>query len=211
MVDINRFFITNEDIKLEAEYFQSHSDARSAIILCHPHPRFGGNMHNNVISSLFQAFISNKFSTLRFNFRAVGRSTGQHSNGRGELSDVKACIDYLLNDKGIEKIFISGYSFGAGIGCSAINYSPKIMGYAAISLPWDLLGIKYKKLTQTNKPKLFIQGDRDEVASFSKFREHYDFYQEPKTYEIIEGADHFYWGYDKRVANIVLRFFKSLK
>ena len=149
-------------------------------------------------------------SCLRFNFRAVGKSTGNHTSGRGELSDVKACIDFLIEQKSISNILICGYSYGAAIGCSAINYSDKIFAYIAISLPWDFIGSKYKKLTQSDKPKLFLQGDRDDVAHYNKFEEHYLFYDEPKNYKIINGADHFYRSYESQLAKKVFKFYKSL-
>lgn len=210
MVEIESFFIDNEEIKLEAEFFQSSSDQTSAVLVCHPHPQFGGNMRNNVVSAVFNIFMSNDISCLRFNFRAVGRSTGSHSSGRGELSDAKACIDFLITNKQVEKIFICGYSYGAAIGCSTVSQSERIIGYASISFPWDFMGTKYKKLSQTDKPKLFIQGDRDDIANFNKFQDHFEFYNNPKAFKIIEGADHFYWGYDKQAADEVFKFYQSI-
>ena len=210
MVDIERLFIQNNDVKLEAEYFQSISNKTSAFLICHPHPQFGGNMWNNVVSAIFNMLIESDISCLRFNFRAVGKSTGNHTSGRGELSDVKVCIDFLIEQKSISNILICGYSYGAAIGCSAINYSDKIFAYIAISLPWDFIGSKYKKLTQSDKPKLFLQGDRDDIAHFNKFEEHYSFYDEPKNYKIINGADHFYRSYESQLAKKVFKFYKSL-
>ena len=167
-------------------------------------------MWNNVVSGIFNLFIKNDISCLRFNFRAVGKSTGSHTSGRGELSDVKTCLDFLLNDREIERIFICGYSYGAAIGCSAVSHSEKIIGYAAISFPWDFIGSKYKKLSQSTKPKLFIQGNNDDVAHYSHFNDHYQSYEAPKSFRIIEGADHFYWGFENQVAELVLEFYNSL-
>jgi len=208
---MENFFISNKDIKLEAEYFQSTSVSKSVILVFHPHPQFGGNMHNNVVSGVFKTFVNNNISSLRFNFRAVGRSNGTHSTGRGELSDGQSCLDYLINEKKMERIFLCGYSYGAAIGCSTINHSDKIIGYAAISLPWDVMGPKYKKLSQTHKPKLFIQGDRDDVAQYANFEKHYDSYDKPKESIIVKGADHFYWGYEEQVANKILEFYMKLE
>ncbi|MFX0187468.1 MAG: alpha/beta hydrolase [Candidatus Hodarchaeota archaeon] len=209
MVETEKFFIENNGIKLEAEYFQSNSDKTSAVLICHPHPQFGGNMLNNVVSGVFCELIKKDISCLRFNFRAVGRSSGEHTSGRGELSDVKACIDFLINKKDNKKIFICGYSYGAAIGCSAINYSEKIIGFAAISFPWDFVGSKYQKLSQTDKPKLFLQGDRDDIARYDRFEAHYKTYQDPKEYKIVKGADHFYGGYEDQVAAEVVHFYSS--
>ncbi|MFX1374930.1 MAG: alpha/beta hydrolase [Promethearchaeota archaeon] len=205
MVAIDKLFISNNENKLEAELYQSKSGKTTVIVLiCHPHPQFGGNMYNNVVSGVFNKLVENGFSCLRFNFRGVGGSTGSHSNGAGELSDVHACIDYLINE-GFERILICGYSYGAAIGCSAVNYSDMVIGFISISFPWGFMGI-YKEQSQTSKPKLFIQGNRDDVAHFDHFQENYEFYLNPKKSKIIDGADHFYWSYEEQIADEILNF-----
>ena len=207
MVQSERIFILNHDIKLESELYQSISDKEKPIVLiCHPHPQYGGNMINNVVSGVFGALIKNDISCLRFNFRGVGRSSGSHSDGAGELNDVRACVDFLINERDIKQIIICGYSYGAAIGCSAINHSERIIGYISISFPWDFMGLKYKEMSQTSKPKLFIQGSRDTIP----FEENYSFYHDPKRRKIIDGADHFYGGYEEQVANEVLDFYHSI-
>lgn len=211
MLKTEKLFIKNNDIKLEAEYFQSNTNTLESIaLLVHPHPQFGGNMYNNVVSEVYKTFIQNNVSCLRFNFRGVGRSTGNHTTGKGELNDVKVCIDYLIDEKNYENILICGYSYGAAIGCSAVNHSEKVIGYVAISFPWDFMGLKYKELSQTEKPKFFIQGNRDDIANYDNFEENYSNYSSPKKSRIINGADHFYWGYEEQVAKAVLEFYESL-
>ncbi len=167
-------------------------------------------MHNNVVSGIFNKFIQEDISSLRFNFRGVGSSSGTYTSDRDELSDVEACIDFLLNERKVENIFLCGYSYGAAIGCSTINYSEKIIAYVAISFPWDFMGSKYKKLSQSHKPKLFLQGNRDDIANFERFEIHFNDYQDPKYFQIINGADHFYWGYESQVADKVYEFYVSL-
>jgi alpha/beta superfamily hydrolase len=164
-------------------------------------------MYNNVVNAVFNKFITKAISSLRFNFRGVGLSDGSHSEGSGELSDVKACIDFLISEYNYRKIFICGYSYGAAIGSALVNYSERIIGYCAISFPWDFMGSKYKELSQTRKPKLFIQGDNDNIALYDKFNEHYQYYYNPKKKRIIKGADHFYWGFEKLIAEEVYDFF----
>ncbi len=211
MVEKELLFIRYNDIKLEGEYFRSKSSIQNPVVLiCHPHPQYGGNMYNNVVSGIFDKLINNDISCLRFNFRGVGRSTGTHSDGQGEISDVKACIDFLINKKNHEKIIICGYSFGAAIGCSTINYSEKIIGYTSISFPWEFMGTKYKELSQSKKPKLFIQGNCDTIANYEKFEKNFEFYLNPKLSKIIDGADHFYWGYEEQVSNEFINFYSSL-
>jgi alpha/beta superfamily hydrolase len=210
MVGTEKLFIINENIELEAEYFQSKSDTTSAMVVCHPHPQFGGSLWNNVVSGVFNKCIKSDVSSLRFNFRAVGNSTGDHGGGEEERTDVKACIKFLTEEKSNDKIFICGYSYGAAIGCSVVNFSENIIGYASIAFPWAFMGSFFKEKAQTDKPKLFIQGDRDNIAHYSHFDENYNFYKEPKKFEIIKGADHFYGGREGKVADLVLDFYKSL-
>ncbi|MFX0009263.1 MAG: alpha/beta hydrolase [Candidatus Hermodarchaeota archaeon] len=207
MLAIKKLFINNKKIILEAELFKTEADEQKiALLLTHPHPGYGGNMYNNVVTAVFDKFINKGITSLRFNFRGVGSSTGSFTDGSGELSDVQACIDFLLLKLKCDTIFICGYSYGAAIGCSAVNYSEKIIGYAAVSFPWDFMGEKYKILSQTNKPKLFIQGDRDELAVYSKFEPHFKSYSDPKASKIINGADHFYWGFENLVADEVYNY-----
>jgi alpha/beta superfamily hydrolase len=211
MVEKENLFIENNEIRLEAEYFISKCKIEKPVFLiCHPHPQYGGNMCNNVVSGVFNKLIENDISCLRFNFRGVGRSTGTHSNGTGEVEDVKSCIDFLINDKNHENIIICGYSYGAVIGLSAINYSDKVISYISISFPWDFISFKYKNQSKFNKPKLFIQGDKDTIARFDSFKENFNHFSNPKIKRVITGADHFYWGYEDQIANEILKFYKSL-
>ena len=167
-------------------------------------------MYNNVVSGVFNSFVNKDISCMRFNFRGVGKSTGKHTNGKDELNDVKVCIDHLTQKLHFDGIFICGYSYGAAIGCSTINYSKKIIGYCAISFPWDFMGIQYKEFSQSNSPKLFIQGDMDTLAPFDNFMKHYNDYSEPKKFKIIEGADHFYHGFEESISIEVLSFYESI-
>jgi len=210
MVNTENFFIENEDVNLEAEYFKSNSTPASGILICHPHPQMGGNMWNNVVTGILNSLIQNDITCLRFNFRGSGRSTGDHGDGEEERTDVKACINFLLNEKNIEELLICGYSYGAAVGCSTVNYSDKIIGYVSISFPWAFMGSFFKEKSQSSKPKLFIQGDRDNLANHRRFEKHYKFFNEPKEFEIIKGADHFWGGYESRLAELTLGFYKSI-
>lgn len=211
MVEKEIIFIKNNEIKLESEYYQSRTNKNKPVVLiCHPHPQYGGNMNNNVVTGVFNNLVSNDISCLRFNFRGVGKSNGTFSGGTGELTDVKACIDFLINEENCESLIICGYSYGAVIGCSAINYSDKVISYISISFPWDFLGSKYKKLSQTIKPKLFLQGNQDSIARYEHFEENFNYYKNPKIRKIINGADHFYWGFEAQIADEILNFYNSL-
>jgi hypothetical protein len=206
MVDLNDFFIESKDVKLECQSYESAATPNSTVLICHPHPQYGGNMHNNVVSAVFSKLRKEHISCMRFNFRGVGSSSGIYSGEEDAIEDVKAIIDYLIEEKALKQLLICGYSYGAVVGCSTVNYSERILGFIAISFPWDLLGERYKKLSQTNKPKLFIQGDKDSIAIYDNFMKHYASYKEPKQYKIIKNASHFYRGFENSLAEEVLSF-----
>ena len=94
-----KLLIGNGDIQLEAELFNSTNSRIPTALITHPHPQYGGNMHNNVISAVYGKFIKENISSLRFNFRGVGRSTGKYSRGKGEINDVEIMIDFLIKEK----------------------------------------------------------------------------------------------------------------
>src|SRR5581483_12420564 len=89
------------------------------VVVCHPHPLYGGEMHNNVVSALIDAFQHAGFATLRFNFRGVGRSGGSHGQGVTEVEDVKAAVSYLLSRQPVQTVVVAGYSFGSMVGLQA--------------------------------------------------------------------------------------------
>jgi len=119
-------------------------------------------------------------------------------------------VEFLLDEKNCKRIILCGYSYGAAIGCSAINYSKNIIGYISISFPWDFMGPEYKNLSQSLKKKLFIQGNQDTIASYENFETHYSFYHEPKKKFIIDGGDHFYRGHEEHLAQEVLKFYNLI-
>lgn len=210
MENTETLFIENQQMKLESEYFESDSDNSRAVLLTHPHPGYGGTMHNNVVSGIFNTLIENDISCLRFNFIGVGNSEGKASGELDPIDQVKQCVEFLISEKEHDEILLCGYSYGAAMSCSAVNYSDSIVGFIAISFPWDFMGSKYKELSQTTKPKLFIQGDRDNIAPYGNFMDHYESYEEPKSYEIISGANHFYRGYESQLSSLVLEFHERL-
>ena len=95
----------------------------SAVVICHPHPQMGGSMHNNVVETIRDVFAAQRYSTLRFNFRGVGGSTGQYDEGRGEIQDICSACDYARM-QGVRKIILAGYSFGAWVICRLLKNRP---------------------------------------------------------------------------------------
>jgi alpha/beta superfamily hydrolase len=183
--------------------------ANGGVILCHPHPQYGGDMHNPVISTAADAAFQEGFSTLRFNFRGVGRSGGSYSDGVGEREDVKGAIEYLfrtLNHPDLPLIVI-GYSFGAWTGLSAVVQDDRMKGMVAIAPPLELYDFGF--LEGNKKRKLLVVGDRDFFCPIGILKKWFENLEEPKSLAIIEGADHFFFAHHHLLIEPLRAFFKS--
>ncbi len=183
-----------------------------AVIVCHPHPLYGGSMDNNVVSGICEALTRALLISFKFNFRGVGGSQGQFSNGVGEQADVAAAISYVSNTEIVDaqRIGLAGYSAGAGYACSVVAEGIGIKAFAAVSPPLDMFD--FDSLRDYHGPKLLISGSRDDFTSGGNLLEFFRKLPEPKECLIIEGADHFWRGYESAlVGNVVSFFTKSLK
>jgi len=163
-------------------------------VICHPHPLYGGNMHNSVVKAVRNALIDEGLACLRFNFRGTGGSWGEHGNGIDELEDVLAAVDFLEARSEVDgrKLVLAGYSFGCWVGLKAAARDARLGLLIGISPPVDEYDFDFLK--QETRPKLLITGDRDFVCSKEKFRKLLDEIPEPKKGVIIPGADHFHAG-----------------
>jgi uncharacterized protein len=163
-------------------------------VICHPHPLYGGNMHNSVVKAVRNALIDEGFTCLRFNFRGTGGSWGKHGNGIDELEDVLAAVDFLEARSEIDRkrLVLAGYSFGCWVGLKAAARDPRLGRLIGISPPVDEYDFDFLK--QETRPKLLIAGDRDFVCSKDRFLKLLDEIPEPKKGVIIPGADHFHVG-----------------
>ncbi|MEM2136129.1 MAG: alpha/beta hydrolase [Candidatus Jordarchaeaceae archaeon] len=180
-----------------------------ACIVCHPHSLYGGEMHNNVVMGVCSHLVKSQIAALRFNFRGVGRSQGEFGEGIGEQEDAIAALEFLLQRDEIdaERIALAGYSFGAFVGLAALNGNDNIKALVGISPPLTLFEFSYLK--NCTKPKLLIIGDMDQFTPLKVFKEFYEKIPEPKDKRIIEGADHFHWGYENEVGQVVADFLKK--
>ena len=181
-----------------------------AVIVCHPHPLYGGSMDNNVISSVCKALTRASIISFKFNFRSVGGSQGEFSQGIGEQEDVEAAISFMSRVKEIDskKIGIAGYSAGAGFGLPVGFNDDRIRALAAVSPPFSMFDFDFLK--SCPKPKLLISGSRDDLIPVDDCLEFCRKLPEPKECEIMEGADHFWWGYESRLGDKVATFFTKV-
>lgn len=174
------------------------------VVVCHPHPLYGGNMENNVVVAVSRALTRRGTAALRFNFRGVGRSQGVFAGGTGEQEDAKAALAYLAAQKAIDpaRTGIAGYSFGGMVALLAGEASPAAGALAAVS-PVLFPGM----LTACAKPKLIICGERDELLPCTQIMQEAAAMAEPKTVLTVPGADHFWRGREEEVAGPVAEFF----
>lgn len=181
-----------------------------AIAVCHPHPLYGGDMHNNVVLAICHALAEASIAAFRFNFRGVGRSKGNFSEGIGEQEDVKAAITLLTTVSKVNsgKIGLAGYSFGTKVALPVALHSGEVRAMALVS-PF-LSPSDWEQLKSYVNPKLFLCGSEDYFISAKEVQQMTTELPEPNQYEIIPGADHFWWGYEREVAIRVSTFFTTV-
>ena len=180
------------------------------VVLCHPHPQFGGQMNDSVISTISYSLVANGISTLKFNFRGVGKSEGSFDNGDGETLDALAAIKFASDTPWVdkEKISILGYSFGAKIALNAFSHTSGIESLVLIAPP--IKNIKKDEAHSLNTPKLLVLGEQDDLIQADDIYEIYRNMADPKRIEIIPNANHFFQNSLPHVARCVTDFFNDL-
>jgi alpha/beta superfamily hydrolase len=149
--------------RLEAILKEPTNDVRGVALVCHPHPLGGGTMHNKVVYRAAAGLVEAGLITLRFNFRGVGNSSGEHDDGNGEKDDVKDALNYLSENYPNQPITFAGFSFGSKVGTEVALDDQRIARLVSIGTPVDKYDFSFLK--QCRKPILFIHGDRDEFGS----------------------------------------------
>jgi alpha/beta superfamily hydrolase len=183
------------DGRLEALLNGGRPDAPYAALVCHPHPLFGGTMHNKVVYHAMKAFQAYGLPVLRFNFRGAGLSEGTHDNGHGEVGDVRAALDWLEQEYPLPVLF-AGFSFGSNVGLRACCGDERVKGMVALGLPVQAAGrdYHYSFLSAYAGPKLFISGNNDEFGPQAAVEAVVAGAAPAATLVMIPGADHFFAG-----------------
>ena len=181
--------------RLEAVLNTGVEDALYAAIVAHPHPPSGGTMHTKAVYHAAKAFSHFGIPVLRFNFRGTGLSEGVHDEGRGEVEDVRAGVDWLEKRFGLPILF-AGFSFGSNVGLRACCGDARVQGLVGLGLPVRAAGRDYTYgfLPGCRAPKLFVSGDHDEFSPRGVLEEVLAAAPEPKRIVWVEGADHFFAG-----------------
>jgi hypothetical protein len=175
--------------------WQEPEPARDDVVglVCHPHPLYGGTLHNKVVHHTARALQELGLAVLRFNFRGVGLSQGKHDAGRGEADDVRAALAWLAQPKPGAKVVLAGFSFGAWVGLRVGCAEERVAALIGVGLPANDSDFAY--LTECRKPKLFVQGSRDPFGSRANVEELLAQAAPPKELVWVDGADHFFAGH----------------
>jgi alpha/beta superfamily hydrolase len=194
---IQSFFLDGPAGRLEALLNRGVENAMHAALLCHPHPLFGGTLHNKVVFHTMKALNGFGFPVLRFNFRGTGLSEGKHDNGQGEADDVRVAFDWLDGEFHLPIVF-AGFSFGAAVGMRAA--CPDLRVKAAISIGTPVLPVDNRTynldfLQSCCKPKLFVSGENDQYGPRVQLDKLIQSVPDPKKLVIVAGADHFFEGH----------------
>jgi alpha/beta superfamily hydrolase len=194
--EIKSLFLAGPAGRLESLLNTGAPGATHAALVCHPHPLYGGTMHNKVVYHAMKALSGFGFPVLRFNFRGAGLSEGKYDEGRGEVDDVRAALAWLRREFRLPIIF-AGFSFGAAVGLRAACPDPEVRAIISLGTPIAAGGLVYGYdfLARCDKPKLFVSGADDQYGPTDKVREVVAHAAEPKQLVVVPDADHFFTGH----------------
>jgi hypothetical protein len=188
MVKKVRFFSENYEI----EGIFNKKDEKKGVVVTHPHPLYGGDMYNLVVETIVHVYNIKGYSTLKFNFRGVGRSQGKYDNGDGEQKDVLAALSFL-GDTGMEQIDLAGYSFGAWVNAHAVQEDVSVKNMVMVSPPVGFMD--FQSIGPMDCLKLVVIGSRDDIAPWDAVKKMRSVWNPNARFEVIDGADHFYGGF----------------
>jgi alpha/beta superfamily hydrolase len=189
------------DLKLEGLITLPEGEASGAAVVCHPHPMYGGSMHNNVVEAVLEALWQRRFATLRFNFRGVGDSEGEYDGGEGELDDARQAVAFLASKATVESVLLAGYSFGASVSLRAGFSDPAVNRLLLVALPVAVMN--GGPPDSVSKPILLVSGDRDSYSPVEPLTNLVSKLGSHARLEILAGADHFFGGYEAQLSALI--------
>ena len=206
-----RVFIPSNEAQLEGLLSsQEASSFRGGVILCHPHPQYGGDMDHPVVTTCADVASQEGLCTLRFNFRGVGESQGSYGEGIAERQDVSAAADYLYSRLKVDHfpLILVGYSFGAWAGFPIAIEDERFEGMVAVAPPLGIYDFGFLK--GCKKKKLFIAGDKDLFCPLALLEKWYQQLDEPKSLAVIPGADHFFLFHTRYLTEPLREFLRKI-
>lgn len=181
--------------RIEGRYYHSKKQGAPVALILHPHPQHGGTMNNKVVYAMYENFVGRGFSTLRFNFRGVGRSQGVFDNGQGELSDAASALDWMQgHNPNAQSCWIGGFSFGAWISMQLMMRRPEITGFISIAPPANTNDFTF--LAPCPASGLIVHGSSDEVVPVGSVDKLAAKLSSQKNieidYRVVKGCNHFF-------------------
>lgn len=174
--------------------------ADKAVVVTHPHPLYGGDMHNPVVDTICRCFAACDYTTLRFNFRGVGESEGHFSQGIGEQQDVLSAMDYLAA-LGTNEIGLAGYSFGTWVLANVVRSTEHIRYLVMVSPPVAFMD--FGDIGKLDSLRLVVTGDQDDIAPADLIDSAMTRWNPEAPFERVKGADHFYTGHLDDLAAVI--------
>lgn len=187
-----------DDFKIEG--LLEIAAGKQGVVISHPHPLHGGNMFNPVVETIQAAYRNCGYTTLRFNFRGVGKSRGVYEAGIGEQADVVGAVSYLT-DLDLTQIDLVGYSFGTWVNAQTLDRGILIKNMIMVSPP--VVFMDFSDISDLPCLKLVVTGDQDEIAPAEQVKRLLPEWHPKAEFEVITGADHFYIGYLKTLASVL--------
>ncbi|MGI8550812.1 MAG: alpha/beta hydrolase [Dehalococcoidia bacterium] len=199
--------IPNGDLSLEAMlHLPSDAEPGGLLVVCHPHPQHGGAMENNVVYALCEAALQEGLAALRFNFRGVGRSTGQYDGGNGERDDLVAVLSAATGMQTADRLGLAGYSFGALMAVAGCRGPVRVNALVLVSLPLQMTaGIDFDGCPAG---RLLLTGDNDPICPSAQLEALAGSLQPSPDCQIVEGADHSWVGYEAELRDIVAGYLR---
>jgi alpha/beta superfamily hydrolase len=192
--DSRSFFLQGPVGKLEAILWTPIREESPSIaaVICHPHPLFGGTLHNKVVYQAAKSLDALGIPVLRFNFRGAGLSAGNHDRGLGERGDVQAAIDFLAEEYPGNSLLVGGFSFGSWVGLRVGCADSRVHELIGIGIPVNNSDFGY--LENCSKPKLIVQGTNDEYGGWEKVETTVAEMAGDTRLSFVQDADHFFAG-----------------
>jgi alpha/beta superfamily hydrolase len=172
-----------------------------AAVVCHPHPLFGGTLHNKVVYQAAKSLDVAGVPVLRFNFRGAGLSAGAHDKGRGEEGDVRAALDFVATEFPGVPLLVAGFSFGSVVGLRVGCVNPRVKGLIGLGVPVNDSDFNF--LLECAKPKLFVHGANDKFGARKKVESLVRELPGENRLVVVENADHFFAGHLDELDNAV--------
>ena len=194
--DSRNFFLEGPSGRLEAILWTPSAPARHrpplAAVVCHPHPLFGGTMHNKVVYQAAKSLDGCGLPVLRFNFRGAGLSAGKHDRGAGEQGDVRTALDFLAKHFASVPLLLAGFSFGAWVGLRVGCEDARVSHLIGLGIPVNSSDFSF--LRKCGKPKLFVHGSNDQYGAVGRVKALVASLPGENHLIVVEGVDHFFAG-----------------